>query len=77
MKHGPGTVFFQPNATYWGYALCGDYIIRNIVGYLALTRDKRLPHWLEVETKCWHKERQDRHKKIKTLELVEALQKLE
>ena len=77
MKHGPGTVFFQPNATYWGYALCGDYIIRNIVGYLALTRDKRLNHWMEVETKSWGESSQHDHKKIKTLELVEALQKLE
>ena len=71
--HGPGTQFVEPTTEYHGFVTCEAYLKRNVLGYLALTRDKRLPHWLEVETKSWTAETRNAHQSIETLALVEAL----
>ena len=77
LEAGPKMRLQGGSSAYEGFANCQAYFVRNLLGYLALTKDKRLTEWIEAEKGDWKEEAESEHRKIKTLKLVEALQKLE
>lgn len=75
MEFGPGTYFEGGPMLSYGFAFCWPYFSRTILAYLALNGDSRLAAWQDAELgqRALYMKM---HKRLKTRELVEALQKL-
>lgn len=75
LEYGPDTCFGAESAISEGFRNCETHFYRNILGYLALNNDSRLAAWQEskLEQDRWN---EVYHKRLKTRELVAALQKL-
>ncbi|MDE7065402.1 MAG: hypothetical protein K2O70_08040 [Desulfovibrionaceae bacterium] len=73
LEYGPNTRFGAGREH--GFHNCSYHFLRNVLGYLALSGDSRLAAWQEsvLEQSSWDAEH---HRRLKTRELVAALQKL-
>lgn len=76
LEYGPGTGFAFAGAAYNGFTDGFVFFYRNILAYLAMTGDSRLSAWRKAELdKTENAHNAGRHRRIKTAELVLALQK--
>ena len=75
LEYGPGAGFAFGSAVYQGFTDGFVFFYRNILAYLAMTGDSRLAAWRTAELdKKEDAHNAGRHRRIKTADLVAALQ---
>ena len=76
LEYGPGTGFAFGSVVYQGFTDGFVFFYRNILAYLAMTRDSRLAAWRMADLdKKEDAHNAGRHRRVKTADLVTALQK--